>query len=181
MKPKRGSGDKGETSLYGGERVSKVHRRVEACGAIDELNSTLGALTASLPASEADLASKIKAIQRTLFAAGAAASGGGKADGIPNSEVESLERETDELHRSLPALRGFILPGGHISAAWAHVARAVCRRAERRVVAALNEETGGDEALESVAVYLNRLSDFLFCVARHCNAATGTPEERSKG
>lgn len=185
MKPSRGSGDKGKTSLFSGERVSKTHARIEACGDVDELNSVLGALVSAMPAGQAELLRELKAAQSALLAAGALlgtttrSPSASSVVGIGAGEIEALEAAADRLDAGLPKLAGFVIPGGHASASWAHVARTVCRRAERRVVALTGEAAGSvpDPGLDGVAVYLNRLSDYLFCLARHNNHATGTAEE----
>ena len=188
MKASRGAGDKGKTGLFSGERVSKSHERIEACGEVDELNSMLGALAASVPSTQKELIEEIKGIQAALLAAGALL--GASSASLPSTslrqvtdeDVRALEIATDRIHGDLPKLDGFILPGGHASASWAHLARTVCRRAERRVVGlieALNDSRAEGE-LGKVVVYLNRLSDYLFCVARQCNRVTGTEEEHWK-
>ena len=184
MKIYTGSGDRGKTSLFSGERVSKSDQRVEAYGDVDELNSFIGGLVASLPSEEAELAEELQHIQSVLLHIGAwlavtpgsAVSEELKEVGRQHSKV--LEEAIDRMEESLPALKDFILPGGHISAAWAHVARAVCRRAERHVVrlATISDETGQSEELQNSIVYLNRLSDYLFVVARHCNRSRGVPD-----
>jgi len=185
MKTSRGSGDKGKTSLFSGERVSKSHARIEACGDVDELNSAIGALASSLPEQGADLAETINSVQSTLLVAGALL---GTTSSSPSAAslrrvtdvvISALESDTDRISGVLPRLRGFLLPGGHISACWAHLARTICRRAERRVVSLIEskEGAGAQGGLAEVAVYLNRLSDWLFCVARYCNSVAGTAED----
>ena len=177
MKIYTGSGDRGKTSIFSGERVSKSHRRVEAYGDVDELNSFLGGLVASLPSEESDLVQEIERIQSDLLQIGAWLS---IAPGSPLSEelVEITEEQSkvleaaiDRMEEGLPDLKDFLLPGGHMSAAWAHVARAVCRRAERHVVrlAATSAEAAESRQLAGSIVYLNRLSDYLFVLARYCN------------
>jgi cob(I)alamin adenosyltransferase len=170
------TGDAGETSFFDGSRVSKADQRVEAYGEVDELNACLGAARAACR--EADLRDALAAIQQQLFAVGARladpsvkiAARVSKA-GVREDEVERLERLIDLLETELPPLRRFILPGGGEAGAWLHVARTVCRRAERRVVGL------GDGAVEPVVVrYLNRLSDLLFVMARASNHRQGVPE-----
>ena len=135
-----GSGDQGKTSLFSGERLPKDHDRVEAYGDVDELNSVLGVLVALLPGESTELIEDIQRIQSDLLKAGAwlATSPDSPAradlDEITEERVGALEMSIDRMEKSLPALREFILPGGHLSASWAHVARTVCRRAERSVV-----------------------------------------------
>lgn len=170
------TGDAGETSFFDGSRVSKADHRVEAYGEVDELNACLGAARAACR--EADLRDALAAIQQQLFAVGARLADPSvkiaervtKA-GVREDEVERLERLIDLLETELPPLRRFILPGGGEAGAWLHVARTVCRRAERRVVGL------GDGAVEPIVVrYLNRLSDLLFVMARASNHRQGVPE-----
>jgi cob(I)alamin adenosyltransferase len=160
------TGDDGTTGLADGSRVSKSGPRIEAIGAVDELNSTIGVLLAEeLPPT---LRSAITSVQHDLFDVGGELSVPGH-DIISAAHVARVERELDALNSSLPALTDFVLPGGCRAAAAAHVARAVCRRAERRVVT-LSES----EALPPLLIqYLNRLSDFLFVAARALNAHSG--------
>lgn len=181
MKIYTGTGDRGKTSLFSGERVSKADRRVEAYGAVDELNSVLGALAASLEPDQPGLVSEVRRIQADLFRVGARLATTG--DGTPNPSLPEvgadhaawLERAMDRMQEELPSLKGFILPGGHPSAAWAHVARTVCRRAERHVVGLKDAQAQGteSEAFWMLILYLNRLSDYLFLLARICNRVHG--------
>jgi cob(I)alamin adenosyltransferase len=176
-----GSGDRGRTSLLSGERVYKNDRRVEVCGEVDELNSVLGALVAALPAHQGDLKEEIQGIQADLFHVGAwlatspASPTLGMLKEIGPGHTKALEAAIDRLEGTLPSLRSFILPGGHHSAAWAHIARAVCRRAERRVLQLAMGKPA--ERLEDVIAYLNRLSDYLFVLARYCNSSQGVPDK----
>ena len=184
MKVYTGSGDRGKTSLFSGERVSKSDLRVEAYGDVDELNSVLGGLVAALPPTEGELAEEITQIQSVLLHIGArlAVTPGSpvsaELEEITEEHSKSLEGAIDRIDESLPTLKDFLLPGGHTSAAWAHLARTVCRRAERHVVNLSASQTGiGDsEQLRNVVVYLNRLSDYLFVVARLCNKIHGLPD-----
>jgi cob(I)alamin adenosyltransferase len=185
MKPSRGTGDSGKTSLFSGERVSKTHMRVEACGDLDELSSFLGALATGVPEGQTELVAEIKGIQSVLLNAGALLGASGDSPSKPalkrisRGDIAALENATDRIDGGLPELKAFLIPGGHESACWAHMARTVCRRAERRLVGVI-ESLGGEKpggGLAEVLVYLNRLSDYLFCVARHCNVVTGTEEE----
>lgn len=171
------TGDRGDTGLFDGTRVSKADPRVDAYGEVDELNAWLGFVRASPAADEAISASLVR-IQRDLFALGAMladpdhriATRVEKA-AVTDARVGELEQEIDELEASLPALRRFILAGGSPAGAALHVARTVCRRAERRVVGL------GDEAVDPIVVtYLNRLSDLLFVMARATNAGAGATE-----
>jgi cob(I)alamin adenosyltransferase len=184
MKIYTGTGDRGKTSLFSGERVEKSHRRIEAFGDVDELNSWLGVLAAELPPAPADLLGEIRRIQSDLFHVGAwlatvaesAAAAG--IDAVTAETVRGLESAIDRMEADLRPLTGFILPGGHRSAALAHVARTVCRRAERRVVR-LTAENGpppDPDAFGVLLCYLNRLSDYLFVLARFCNHLAGTED-----
>jgi len=185
MKIYTGSGDRGKTSLFSGERVSKAELRIEAYGDVDELNSILGALAAAAPEKAADAVDPIRRIQSDLFKIGAwlaTTHGSSSAEMLQGLETEAsvfLEEAIDRMQASLPALDSFILPGGHIAAAWAHIARTVCRRAERRVVA-LAESEQHAPPLPALLVYLNRLSDHLFVLARRINHACGIPDAHWK-
>ena len=168
------AGDDGETGLVDGTRVSKADPRVAAYGDVDELNAFLGLVRARKP--DTDLDSLLERIQRDLFALGArladprrAPSGSAKAALGPD-DAARLEQAIDRLEADLPALRRFILPGGSETGALLHLARTVCRRAERRIVA-LGEATDA-----SAIVYVNRLSDLLFVMARTANRRAGAGE-----
>ncbi|NBD11347.1 MULTISPECIES: cob(I)yrinic acid a,c-diamide adenosyltransferase [Corallococcus] len=170
------TGDAGETGLFGGGRVAKDDLLVDAYGEVDELNATLGlARTFPLPA---DLEHFLQRIQDQLFTVGAvlATPPHTKAAAhIPELRpewVEEMERHIDRYEEELPKMTHFILPGGAPAAAALHLSRTVCRRAERRVVTLLRE----DKAPPSVAMYLNRLSDLLFVVARLVNFRAGLPD-----
>lgn len=157
-------GDKGETSLIGGNRVKKSNVRIHAYGTVDELNSMVGLLNDSLT-DKNDKKILLK-IQNQLFVIGSSlASAPGSKMAIPEiseSAVKDLEIEMDKMNESLPELRSFILPGGHQSVSYCHLARTICRRAERWVI-----EITEDEEVESIIIeYLNRLSDFFFVLAR---------------
>jgi cob(I)alamin adenosyltransferase len=184
MKIYSGSGDRGKTSLFSGERVGKDHERIDAYGDLDELNSAIGALIAALPPQAGGLRPEIEAIQAALFHIGAwlaTSPGAAAADSLPPIDPEgtpALERSIDRIDADLPLLTGFILPGGTPAAAWAHVARTVCRRAERRVVrlSAAADLKAPDDPLQLSIGYLNRLSDYLFVLARHLNRLQGIAE-----
>jgi cob(I)alamin adenosyltransferase len=167
-----GGGDRGETSLGDGSRVPKLDCRIAAFGAVDELNSHVGlALAAELPA---DLGETLRRVQNELFDLGADLSVPfGVADRLRISEdhIERLEQDCDRFNAELSELRSFVLPGGSEAAARLHVARSVCRRAEREALAAAEELDISRLAL----VYLNRLSDLLFIVARTANAGGEEP------
>ncbi|MDX1650486.1 MAG: cob(I)yrinic acid a,c-diamide adenosyltransferase [Myxococcota bacterium] len=170
-------GDAGETDLFGGPRVGKDERRVEAYGAVDELNAVLGVALATT--GHEDLRSLGAAVQGVLFDLGAYLASPDaerrRKSGIPEpraGDVEALEARIDAFEAELAPLRSFILPGGSPAAAAFHVARTVCRRAERRAVALHREEP-----LEAAALrYLNRLSDLLFVLARVENARAGVAD-----
>jgi cob(I)alamin adenosyltransferase len=158
-------GDRGETSLGDGSRVPKTDPRIAAAGDVDELNSLVGWAAA---AADGDLAGALARIQNELFDLGAdlAVPGAKEALRVTQEQVDALERACDAWNAGLPALRSFVLPGGSELAARLFVARAVCRRAERSVLAV-------DDRSPLVAVYLNRLSDLLFILARAANAERG--------
>jgi cob(I)alamin adenosyltransferase len=170
------TGDTGETSLFDKSRVSKADPRVDAYGDVDELNACLGAARAARL--DADLTAVLEQIQTELFAVGArladpSARIAARVEkvSITNAEVEQLESMIDRLETQLPPLRRFILPGGSSAGAWLHLARTVCRRAERRVVG-----LGADAVDPVIVTYLNRLSDLLFVMARVANHRAGTAE-----
>ena len=167
-----GGGDRGETSLGDGSRVPKLDCRIAAFGAVDELNSQVGlALAAELPP---ELRETLRRVQNELFDLGADLSVPfGVADRLRISEdhIERLERDCDRFNAGLSELKSFVLPGGSEAAARLHVARAVCRRAEREALAAAEELDISRLAL----VYLNRLSDLLFILARTANAGGEEP------
>jgi cob(I)alamin adenosyltransferase len=170
-------GDRGETDLFGGERVPKDALRVESYGAVDELNASLGVCAAAT--THDDVRTLVADIQSTLFSLGsylATPETGHRAKAkIPEpaeADVESLEKRIDAFESELPPLERFILPGGTQSAAGFQMARAVCRRAERRCVALHREEPLADPLLR----YLNRLSDLLFVLARVENRRAGVKE-----
>src|SRR5205809_2907384 len=167
------TGDSGETGLFGGGRVPKDHLRVRAYGEVDELNAALGfAATLEPVPFESSL---LQAIQRDLFTMGAelASKDPGKLrEVLEAADVGALEKVIDRYEAGLTPLKNFILPGGAPKAAALHVARTVCRRAERRVVELGNET----EIPPLVVIYLNRLSDLLFTLARVANKRSRTGE-----
>jgi cob(I)alamin adenosyltransferase len=169
------TGDAGETGLFGGPRVRKDDPRIEAYGTVDELNACLGlARCEPLPA---EIAATIERVQHELFAVGAELATPDPARHglaiIGEPHIQTLEREIDALDAHLPPLKQFILPGGNRGAALLHVARSVCRRAERQVVALAS--AGANVSL-AVLKYLNRLSDYLFVAARGANCLAGIAE-----
>ncbi len=176
------TGDGGDTGLYGGTRVSKADPRVAAYGDVDELHAYLGLSRATLLQSgEAELAAMLERIQRDLFGLGARLADPGhriaervtKA-AVTANDVTRLEGWIDGLEATLPPLARFILAGGSEGGASLHVARTICRRAERAMVALLAAEKGAFEP--DLLIYINRLSDLLFVMARRANQRAGTPE-----
>ncbi len=163
------TGDDGTTGLGDGTRVPKDHARVEAFGTVDELNSVLGLLLCELPDDE--MHSALTRIQHRLFDLGGELCIPGRSV-IAEAQVTELENILDRLNADLAPLKEFILPGGTRGAALCHLARTVCRRAERRVYTLSRSETVSPVSLK----YLNRLSDLLFVVARALNQAGGTPD-----
>jgi cob(I)alamin adenosyltransferase len=169
------TGDKGETGLPGGSRVPKDSIVTEVCGTIDEANTAIGmARAAGLPG---DVDALLDSIQSKLFDLGAEAAGRGTASKctfrITPADSHALESAIDRFDAELPPLRNFILPGGTAAAAALHFARAVCRRAERHLVTLLRE---CPELSPETMIYLNRLSDLLFVLARLVNTRAGQPE-----
>ena len=170
------TGDRGDTRLFDGAKVRKHDDRVEAYGNIDELNSFIGAAASFLK--DAALTSMLAEVQKDLFSVGAQLADPGAKHGsrgkfhIPRERITALENAIDSFETELPPLRQFILAGGGSGGALLHVARTVCRRAERRVVS-LSEKV---EVNPIVIEYLNRLSDFLFVMARLVNHQEGKEE-----
>lgn len=163
------TGDKGDTSLYGGQRVSKSALRVEAYGAVDELNASISLVISS----EAEILTKdiLSRIQSELFAIGSELATSNEAHqklrkvGIGSTHILSLENDIDTIDSELPVLSNFILPGGSQSSSLLNLARAVCRRVERDCVKLNNKESIN----ENILMYFNRLSDLLFVLARYEN------------
>ena len=170
-------GDQGLTSLVGGQRVSKASVRLEAYGTIDELNSHLGLLAAMLP--EGHEKALVERIQNNLFnvctnlATDQDQTELYPSAYLPEGAIKELEDEVDSIMHELPERQGFILPGGTQEASQAHVCRTVCRRAERRIVALAEEATVTPE----VQQYVNRLSDYLFMLAKKLNFLAGKSEK----
>jgi len=158
------TGDKGKTSLFGGAKLFKSHIRIEAYGTVDELNDLIGLVRDSI--THELLRTELEIIQNKLFTLGSIlACDPSKKMNVPQLQVEDvelLERGIDRMDAVLPALKNFILPGGHPVVSQCHIARCVCRRAERRTVALQTESPLDDLIIK----YLNRLSDYLFMVAR---------------
>lgn len=168
------TGDRGTTALADGAKVSKDDPRIEALGCVDELNSMIGVLRAETDAADADL----EAIQQDLFDLGGQLALPGERV-FPPEAVARLEARIDQLNADLPPLTEFVLPGGANGAAPCHLARAICRRCERRLFAALDGETS--QEIEAAGRYLNRLSDLLFVLARTLARANGAQEPLWRG
>ena len=182
MKIYTGTGDGGKTSLFSGERLKKNSPRVDTYGEVDELCSTIGLIAALLP--ECDhrekLSGTLQQIQADLFDIGAilaTSPGSPEADmlkPVGEDKISWLEDNIDEVQGELKELHSFILPGGHVSAAWAQVVRAVCRRVERGIITL--DETEGCLHGALIITYMNRLSDYFFVLARYLNHLSGTAE-----
>ncbi|MBK8726907.1 MAG: cob(I)yrinic acid a,c-diamide adenosyltransferase [Holophagaceae bacterium] len=172
------TGDEGMTGLFGGDRVNKSHQRLMAYGALDELNSVIGVLR--LHASDkAAAGTALEQVQHDLFVLGAIlATPSSRLDALgekmtkPTWEIPDMEQDIDRLTALAPPMKHFVLPGGSAASSHAHLARTVCRRAERDIVA-LNAE---EPVPMDVLVYINRLSDWLFALARAENAVQGVPD-----
>ncbi len=163
------TGDDGSTGLSDGARIAKDHPRIEAIGAVDELNSAIGIVLAHAPPAPID--TMLTNVQHTLFDLGGELSMP-ETTCITGERVVLLEQWLDSLNANLPPLKEFILPGGSPAAATCHLARAICRRAERR----LHTLSLGDAVNPAAAGYLNRLSDLLFVIARELNRVAGRPD-----
>lgn len=177
------AGDRGDTHLADGSSRRKSHARIEAIGAVDELNAQLGALLAMLgkgahgdaheEVHDDPVAARLAPVQHRLFDLGGALSLPGHG-GLATTAVAALEHDVEALNAQLPPLENFVLPGGGRAAAQAHVVRTVCRRAERTLIALADAEPDADDA--TLAVYLNRLSDLLFVAGRHLARRHGGTE-----
>jgi cob(I)alamin adenosyltransferase len=190
------TGDKGKTSLIGGTKVPKDHVRIESYGTIDELNSFIGLLydhlealpaaaltplsgSPTLPASIAAAATLLREVQDRLFTIGASLACDPdkepklKIPDLKEEDITRLENEIDHMNEGLPPMRSFILPGGHVAVSTAHIARCVCRRAER-ICVHMQEEGLFIEPI--VLKYINRLSDYLFVLARYIAHRLHAPE-----
>lgn len=174
------TGDKGETSIAGNHRFSKNSTRIEAIGCIDELNAYLGWVLVEVKHTEhtSDIfSSKLYRIQQTLFNLGAALAvlpedRRDNTPGVSQSDIDCLEQEIDQMNEKLPKLTSFILPGGGEIGARLHVARTICRRAERRLITLNDTESLDPELIP----YINRLSDWLFVAARYAAQLFNEPE-----
>jgi cob(I)alamin adenosyltransferase len=172
------TGDDGSSGLFGGDRVSKSHLRLGAYGTLDELNSLMGVLRLHATAACADEAT-LQRVQHDLFVLGALlATPAARQEQLdarmrrPTWDLADMEADIDRLTALAPPMTAFVLPGGSTAAAYAHLARTVCRRAEREVVALTHEEPQNP----AVVAYLNRLSDWLFALARAENATAGVAD-----
>lgn len=171
------TGDKGQTSLIGGTRVSKSHIRIESYGTVDELNSYIGLVNDFTENETINL--WLREIQDRLFTLGAELATSAtkqvkmKLPDLHQSDIEWLEGLIDKMNETLPEMRSFILPGGHQGASACHIARCVCRRAERLCVSMREHE---EEVSDIILQYLNRLSDFLFVLARYITHIHGKAE-----
>lgn len=167
------TGDKGKTGLFGGDRVKKNHLRIECYGTVDELNSIVGIVRSYT--SQEHMDDLYQHIQNTLFTLGADLSTpldskhSDKIDRIHQREIDFLEEKIDEFQSKSPEFKNFILPGGSSAASYLHLARTVCRRAERLAVSLMQIESIGEYPQR----YLNRLSDFFFICARYANVLDG--------
>lgn len=169
------TGDSGKTSLVEGTRLSKAHERIEAYGTVDELNSFIGLLADQEAGVQYRLI--LKSVQDKLFVIGAnlASDPNRRAERIPpvkEGDISMLENAMDEMDAQLPELRHFVLPGGHPAVSLAHIARTICRRAERCVIKLAADE----EVPELIVPYLNRLSDFFFVLSRKICLDLGVEE-----
>jgi cob(I)alamin adenosyltransferase len=172
------TGDDGKTGLFGGGRVSKANRRVTAYGEVDELNATLGWVITQV--NHGPLAERLTLLQSDLFSIGAhlATPDGARTHvhlpAIPSERIPEMESWMDEADAELPELKSFVLPGGCVSAAALHLARTMCRRAERAVV-----DLSSHESVDAnILIYINRLSDLLFMLARVENTRAGITEPK---
>lgn len=171
------TGDKGTTSLIGGTKVPKSHLRIETYGTIDELNSYIGMVNDQV--TDTNTNHQLKEIQDRLFTIGSSLACDPekeplmKLPDLKEEDIALLEKEIDRMNETLPAMKSFILPGGHLSVSTTHVARCVCRRAERLCVNMIEHDFFVDTL---VIKYLNRLSDYLFVVARYIGHLLGVAE-----
>ena len=172
------TGDKGETSLYGGKRVEKHNLQVVAYGTVDEVNSALGVIIAHLE-KKSTIHTFLTTVQGDLFTIGSHLSGSNQDVESIGARIAEMEKFIDSLDKDLLPLKNFILPGGTKEASFAHIARSVCRRAEREVIRLSKEEKSVVD--KRVIMYLNRFSDVLFVIARFLNRKSGLPDVVWKG
>ncbi len=170
------TGDNGETGLLGGLRVSKAHQAIEVCGSLDETNCWLGLVRCEI--TDSDTERLLQKIQNELFDLGSRIAGclseSARPASFPDARITDLEAEIDRFDGSLAPLKAFILPSGSEAGCRLHMARSVCRRSERQLIALVDSLESSNLTTESV--YLNRLSDLLFVLARHVNHVAGMPE-----
>jgi cob(I)alamin adenosyltransferase len=179
MKIYTGTGDRGKTSLFSGERIAKSDDRIEAYGDVDELSSVIGVLISLLPKELEHIQAELRQIQSDLFHMGAWLStmpdsaSTKQLKTITTEPLKRLENSIDQMDADLPTIKSFILPGGHVTASVSHLARTVCRRTERHVIRLHKEKDIDDDVIDQIQkiiIYLNRLSDYLFVFARYLNA-----------
>lgn len=174
------TGDGGTTSLVGGTRVSKCHPRVEAYGTVDELNAHIGLLAEMIKDIDGRQFDLLKEVQQRLFVVQTLLATEKEVPfqlpQLPDTAVDEIEHQIDELQAQLPPFRSFVMPGGTLPSAQCHVARTVCRRAERCIVK-LSEQSPVDNR---IARYINRLSDYLFVLSRHLVISQGAEESLFK-
>lgn len=174
------TGDGGTTSLVGGTRVSKCHPRVEAYGTVDELNAHIGLLAEMIKDIDSRQFDLLKEVQQRLFVVQTLLATEKEVPfqlpQLPDTAVDDIECHIDELQAQLPPFRSFVMPGGTLPSAQCHVARTVCRRAERCIVK-LSEQSPVDNR---IARYINRLSDYLFVLSRHLVISQGAEESLFK-
>ena len=171
------TGDKGNTSLIGGTKVPKNDIRIETYGTVDELNSWIGLINDQL--NDAEFRNELKEIQDRLFTIGSSLATDAEKDvkmklpGLHQTDIEFLEKKIDAMTAALPPMKNFILPGGSVTVSYIHITRCVCRRAERLAV---NMQQHKLFVEEKVIQYLNRLSDYLFTLARYAAQKSGVKE-----
>ena len=176
------SGDQGTTSLVGGTRVDKCHPRVEAYGTVDELNAHIGLLAEMIQPSDSCQYDILKQVQERLFIVQTLLATEREVafplPQLPADAVVELEHHIDAIQATLPPLHNFVIPGGSMAAAQSHVARTVCRRAERCIVqlARYLDENAIPDTLQQILCYVNRLSDYLFVLSRHIVQTQGNKE-----
>lgn len=171
------TGDKGDTGLFSGKRISKASLRIEAIGTVDELNSVIGLVISQIPNSKSQITKELIGIQKDLFGIGAALANPKSKKTNILKRVLYFEKEIDRMTAKLPKLFNFILPGGGVAGSTLHIARTVCRRAERRIVSLSEKEKVQPE----VIIYINRLSDLFLTMSRFVNFKEGKKETIWKG
>ena len=190
MKVYTGTGDRGKTSLFSGERVPKNSQRIKVYGDLDELNSVIGAIASSMDDNFKDKREELQRIQAQLLSIGAwlatmpGSDSSKSLQPFTEEPANILENAIDSMTESLPELKQFILPGGHLSASFAHIGRCVCRRVERQAITLVdNEDEKSDttQTMKNILVFLNRLSDYLFVFARYTNHLHGVEDVLWKG